>query len=295
MNYGSVCSGIEGFSVAVDGLGWCAKWFAEIDPFCCDLLEARYPGVPNYGDIAQADFRRFAKVDVVVGGTPCQSFSIQGNRQGMGDARGQLARSFAEIVAVSRPRWVVWENVPHALHVDDGRAFASILRGLVDCGYCCAWRVLDAQYFGVPQRRRRLFLVGHIGEIGCAAAVLFEPSANRKHAETTRKIQARERVDEGAKKVPGVIGWSGDETPKCGLGVVPTLRASQGGEGVGIVSGNVGAKLTITEWERLQGFPDGYTKLDGWSESKRRHALGNSFAVPVMRWIAQGIAAVDAW
>lgn len=291
MKYGSVCSGIEGFSVAVAALNWSPVWFAEIDPFCRDLLATRYPGVTNYGDITAKPVESFAPVDLIVGGTPCQSFSVQGKRLGMDDERGQLSLRFCDLVASCEPRWVIWENVPHSLNVDGGEAFASIIRRLDELRYFCAWRVLDSRFFGVAQRRRRIFLVASNRSWRHAGAVLFEPRTDAKDVATTRKVQARKLLDACAKD--GVIGWSGDETPKCGLEVVPTLRASQGGEGVGVFMDGRMSRLTINEWERLQGFEDDYTRIEGWSERQRRHAIGNSFAVPVMRWITQRIAAVD--
>jgi DNA (cytosine-5)-methyltransferase 1 len=292
VRYGSVCSGIEAFSVAVNALGWQPQWFAEIDPFCCEVLKRHYPEVLNHGDITQTPLDKFEPVDVVVGGTPCQSFSIQGSKRGLADPRGQLAIRFCEIVSRCRPRWVIWENVANVVNVNGGADFESFLSSVEKCGYSLAWRVLDAQFFGVPQRRRRVFVVGHYRHWGYAAAALFEPRANREDAGPSRKVQARKLLDRCAKD--GAIGWSGDETPKGGVNVIPTLRASQGGEGVGVVLGRDVIRLNAKEWERAQGIPDDYTKLAGWSDSQRRKALGNSFAVPVMRWIAEGIADIEA-
>ena len=289
MRYGSVCSGIEGLSVAVEraGLSWRPSWFCEIDSFCRELLAARYQGVPNHGDITAAQIESFAAVDVVCGGTPCQSFSVQGKRGGLDDGRGRLALRFGEIVSALRPEWVVWENVPGSLTSGGGRDFDCITADLVERGYSLAWRVLDAQFFGVPQRRRRLFLVGHRGtrwEI--PAAVLFEPRTSGELDSTAEQIQARRRA---ACESAGAIGWSGDETPKHGLEITPTLRASQGGEGVGYVRCGEAVRLTADDWELLQGFPEGYTAIDGASDAQRRKALGNSFAVPVVAWIIERI------
>ena len=176
MRYLSVCSGIEAASVAWEPLGWTAAAFSEVEPFPCAVLEQRFPGVPNLGDmtaISELDLERIGAIDLLVGGTPCQSFSVAGRRGGLGDVRGQLALSFARIAGAAKPRWVVWENVPGVLSADQGWAFAAFVRGLVELGYRCAWRVLDAQFFGVPQRRRRVFVVGHLGGDG-ASSVLFE-------------------------------------------------------------------------------------------------------------------------
>lgn len=287
--YGSVCSGIEAFSLAVQPLKhWRASWFSEIDPFCNAVLEARYPGVVNHGDIEKTPPQSFAEVDLIVGGTPCQSFSIQGARGGLADARGQLSLRYCDLVARCKPEWVLWENVPNALRVESGQAFAAIAGRLSQLGYHLAWRVLDSRYFGVPQRRRRLFLVGNNRSPARAAAALFERGANPETPAAARQVRTQKRSTLPSARE--MLGWTGDETPKFEIEATPTLRASQGGEGVGFVRGGVAAKLTIEEWEILQGFYEGYTDIEGWGVSHRRKALGNAFPVPVLRWIAGRIS-----
>ena len=178
MRYLSVCSGIEAATVAWESLGWKPAGFSEVEPFCCALLEHHYPKVPNLGDMTEHggwDVR----ADILVGGTPCQSFSVAGLRGGMADPRGNLALVFLGIAAQVRPRWIVWENVPGVLSADEGRAFGAFLGGMAELGYGWAYRVLDAQYFGVAQRRRRVFVVGCAGGWRSAAAVLFESSCLR--------------------------------------------------------------------------------------------------------------------
>lgn len=174
MIYGSVCSGIEAATVAWHPLGWRPKFFAEIAEFPSRVLEHRWKEVPNHGDFTKIETDG-AAVDLLIGGTPCQSFSTAGLRGGMDDERGILALEFLRLAARLRARWVVWENVPGVFSIDDGRAFGSILRGLAELGYGFAYRVLDAQFFGVAQRRRRVFVVGHSsGSWQRPAAVLFD-------------------------------------------------------------------------------------------------------------------------
>jgi DNA (cytosine-5)-methyltransferase 1 len=173
MRYGSVCSGIEAASVAWHSLGWQPQWFAEIEPFCNALLGQRWPGISNLGDFTTIGDEH-GSVELLVGGTPCQSFSVAGLRAGLADDRGNLALEFLRLAARKRVRWLVWENVPGVLSSNGGRDFGAILGGLAVLGYGFAYRVLDAQYFGVPQRRRRVFLVGYFGDWRPAAAVLFE-------------------------------------------------------------------------------------------------------------------------
>lgn len=210
MRYLSVCSGIEAVSVAWQPLGWQPAMFAEIDPFCCWLLRSRYRAsrpiympsphgaptrkeakrraaairnvvaLPTNGDVINSgDFTRIGAddagtIDLLAGGTPCQSFSIAGKRAGLDDPRGNLTIEFARLAGRLRPLWVVWENVPGVLSIDDGRTFGAFLGMLVELGYGVAYRVLDAQHFGVPQRRRRVFVVGCAGNWRAAAAVLLE-------------------------------------------------------------------------------------------------------------------------
>ena len=195
MNYISLFSGIEAASVAWNQLGWTPLAFSEIDPFCCELLERRFPDVPNLGDISGVDWTEYeGSVDVIIGGSPCQAFSMAGRRLGLMDERGQLMLEFVRCVREVKPRWVIWENVPGVLSQDGGRAFGTLLGELEDCGYALSWRVLDAQFFGVPQRRRRVFIIGHPMP-GCAAGVLFEPNCMRGDNPSSREKRAQLTAD----------------------------------------------------------------------------------------------------
>jgi DNA (cytosine-5)-methyltransferase 1 len=171
MNYLSVCSGIEAASVAWEPLGWTPVAFAEIEPFPSEVLAHHYPHVPNWGDMTKFKDWPDAVPDVLVGGTPCQTFSVAGLRQGLADPRGNLMLVYLAILDRYRPEWMVWENVPGVLSSNEGRDFGAFLGGLGQLGYGFAYRVLDAQFvrvdgFGraVPQRRRRVFVVGHLGD-----------------------------------------------------------------------------------------------------------------------------------
>ncbi len=181
MRFLSVCSGIEAASQAWGPLGWSAVAFSEIEPFPCAVLAHHYPDTPNWGDMTKYKDWPDVAIDLLCGGTPCQSFSIAGLRKGLADPRGNLMLTFGAIAAKYRPRWLVWENVPGVLSSNGGRDFGSFLGLLGELGYGFAYRVLDAQYVrveshprAVPQRRRRVFVVGHLGDWRRAAAVLFE-------------------------------------------------------------------------------------------------------------------------
>jgi DNA (cytosine-5)-methyltransferase 1 len=175
MKYLSVCSGIEAATVAWHPLGWEAVGFSEIEKFPSQVLAHHYPNVPNFGDMTKfKEWNLESNIDVFVGGTPCQSFSVAGLRKGLDDPRGNLMLTYLAIADKYRPRWLVWENVPGVLSSNGGKDFGTFLGGLGELGYGFAYRVLDAQYFGVAQRRRRVFVVGYLGDWRRAAAVLFE-------------------------------------------------------------------------------------------------------------------------
>jgi DNA (cytosine-5)-methyltransferase 1 len=188
VNFLSVFSGIEAASVAWKSLGFNPVGFSEIDPFSCAVLSCRFPGVKNYGDINNFKGWKIDRpVRIVVGGSPCQSYSTAGLRQGAKDVRGKLMFTYGSMVEYFKPLWIVWENVPGVLSSNGGNDFREFLNMLEKCGYGVAWRILDAQFFGVPQCRRRIFLVGYYGNVYRAAAVLFDGPSMQKHFETLRK------------------------------------------------------------------------------------------------------------
>jgi DNA (cytosine-5)-methyltransferase 1 len=219
MTFGSVCSGIEAASVAWHGMGWRAAWLAEIEPFPCAVLAHHYPDVPNLGDMTTIADKVLsgdvAAPDVLVGGTPCQAFSIAGLRQSLDDDRGQLSLEFVRLANAidsarsihgKQPAIIVWENVPGVLNTKDN-AFGCFLAGLAGessalqpaggkwtnagCVFgpqrAVAWRVLDAQFFGVPQRRRRVFVVASARDAFDPARILFEFDGVRRDIAPSRK------------------------------------------------------------------------------------------------------------
>ena len=359
MRVGSVCSGIGAPECAWRGLGWHQAFLSEIEPFPRAVLAARFPGVPVHGDFTTIEADTYGPVDLLVGGTPCQSFSIAGLRRGMEDARGNLALEYLRLADRLRARWLVWENVPGVLSSAEGRDFGAFLGGLGELGYGFAYRVLDAQHFGVAQRRRRVFVVGYLGDWRRAAAVLFEPASLRGHpapGRETREDVARclVRGSGGGQRYDGETetllpvantlrvpshgaAWRGDGSDNF---VTHTLRASgfdasedgtgrgtplvpvsfnwQGGgtqtslgydpnaKTVGTIAAHqtpavhaaAVRRLTPRECERLQGFPDDWTDVPHRgrpaADGPRYKALGNSMAVPVLRWIGKRIVAVEA-
>lgn len=344
MKYLSVCSGIEAASVAWEPLGWEAVGFSEVEPFPCELLKQKYPHVKNYGDMTKYENWDIGQFDILVGGTPCQSFSVAGKRGGTNDIRGRLMYAYLGVVEKHKPRWVLWENVPGVLSSGKGLDFASFLAGLEECGYGWAYRVLDAQYFGVPQRRRRVFVVGRAdNRCDLAAKVLFEPKS--VCGDITPSCKMEKEATGNARESTKVSLYithpqKGDYIEADGIAGTVTAAYGEGGGHVpfmleykSFVEKNIDyfrrggnhkyhsdeksstlrdtaspdcfdlvlagekkyiRRLTPLECERLQGFPDNWTQIEWRGKSKeycpdslRYKAIGNSMAVPVMRWIGE--------
>ena len=358
IRYGSLCSGIEAASVAWEPLGWQPAWFAEIEPFPCAVLQHHWPHIPNHGDMTQLVGKilngSIEAPDVLVGGTPCQAFSVAGLRGSLDDERGNLTLVLIRILDAidfirarngQPPCILVWENVPGVLCTKDN-AFGCFLGGLAgedmplepagkkwtNAGCVLghkrriAWRILDAQYFGVPQRRRRVFLVASAGNTG-PAEILFERHSENGNFEAgaeARKEPAtfiegsfgtyRKSVVGGTLKANGGALHGGSETLLvCIHGNTIGRQHHNGGNGTGAIQDGISYTLTATdrhavsdglhirrltpiECERLQGFPDNHTLIP-WRgkpaaecpDSPRYKAIGNSMAVPVMRWIGKRI------
>jgi DNA (cytosine-5)-methyltransferase 1 len=210
-----VCSGIEAATVAWHPLGWTPVAFSEVEAFPSAVLQHYHPSVPNLGDMTRFKEWPDATVDVLVGGTPCQSFSVAGLRKGLDDPRGNLALVYLALADRYRPKWVVWENVPGVLSADKGRAFGSFLGGLAGLGYGFAYRVLDAQYFGLAQRRKRVFVVGHLGDWRRAAAVLFERESLSGHPAPRRET----RQDVTPLLEVGARTGVSTNDPRAGIGI----------------------------------------------------------------------------
>lgn len=190
MKYVSIFSGIEAATVAWQPLGWEPLAFSEIDPFPSTVLQHHYPDIPNLGDITKIDWSPYVgAADIVVGGSPCQSFSVAGKREGLAGASG-LMFEYIRAVRELRPRWFVWENVPGALSSERGEAYRQLLSEMDALGYGLAWRVLDAQFFGVAQRRERVFLVGSLGTMRCAEVLFERESLSWDHQSSRQKRQA---------------------------------------------------------------------------------------------------------
>lgn len=228
MKYISVCSGIEAATVAWHHMGWTPAWFSEIEKFPGAVLAHHYPNVPNRGDMTKFNEWPDEAIDLLVGGTPCQSFSVAGLRRGLEDPRGNLMLTFLAIAGRYRPRWIVWENVPGVLSSGQGRDFGTFLGALGQLGYGWAYRVLDAQYFGVAQRRRRVFVVGYLGDWRRAAAVLFErESVSRNNAPSRQSRKGIAGLAEGCiagcREQRGELNNESNRSCRVGVDVVGAI------------------------------------------------------------------------
>ena len=386
MKYGSVCSGVEAATVAWHPLGWEPQWFSEIEPFPSAVLAHHYPDVPNLGDMTKFKEWNSEPIDLLVGGTPCQSFSVAGLRKGLDDPRGNLMLTYLAMVEHYKPKWVVWENVVGVLSSNRGRDFGTLLTASGNLGYGFAYRVLDAQYFGVPQRRRRVFVVGCLGDWQSAGEVLFERESMRGHIKESKKA-GEEITTTVTTRVGGGNGGGIGTDEACGGFLQPVtarmrgfgdyvedntasaLKARDHKDATDLIafpaemSGTQSAstknlsptlsakhttavtvidraaynqgenalyeprieetdtmptlvakgphavfnkmrvrRLTPRECERLQGYPDDYTRIpwrkkeaENCPDGHRFKAMGNSMAVPVMRWIGKRIQRVEIY
>ena len=377
MRYGSVCSGIEAATVAWAPLGWKPVFYSEIDKFPRAILKHQHPTVPLYEDFTEMEGDQYrGAIDVSIAGPPCQSFSQAGGRSGLVDPRGNLSLEYIQFAAALDSRWIVFENVTGLLSINEGRDFGAILGALATRGYGFAYRVLDSQYFAVPQHRERVYIVGFFGDWRPAAAVLFDAESlsrpfakdrkSRKFKECAGTLVNRassgswpelERHDSGH-LIPRLSNTISSELKKGGLNTSSLLSEEMGtlipklsntisaemGKGTvntlilksksmaalipklantltrhrtdrnsmllknrhhaNLIPGDEECtsvrKFTPVECERLQGFPDNYTRIpwrnkpaDKCPDYLRYHVIGNSMTVPVIRWIGDRIERVQ--
>jgi DNA (cytosine-5)-methyltransferase 1 len=303
MRYISLFSGIGAIDLGLDRAGMTCVAQVENDAAARGVLAAHWPDVPRFDDVRNFGRKVFdGSVDLIAGGFPCQDVSLSGQRAGLAGEQSGLWWQFRRIIRELTPRWVVVENVPGLLSSNAGRDFATVVRGLVKCGYGVVWRVLDSQFFGVAQRRRRVFIVGSLGD-GCAAEVLFEPVGLQGNPAPRRKTWEEVTSTLGASSKAG--GRRSTDLDGAGAYIVAFAHKFAGNNRTSIVragdyagtisatrqdaiSGSFGVRrLTPLECERLQGLPDGWTA--GQADSHRYRQLGNAVAVPVVEWIGSRI------
>lgn len=355
MTHGELFAGISGFGVGFERAGIKARWHVEIDPFCRSVLRHHYPDSALFADVCEVGSHNLSSVDVISFGSPCQDLSMAGRRAGLAGERSGLFYEAIRIVAECEPTFAVWENVPGAFSSNAGRDFAAVLGAFRDIGARdIAWRVVDAQYAGVAQRRRRVFVVADFGGER-AAQILFEPecrsgdsppsrgegaraasaltrgantagrrqedgdnivpevslclkaqsndkqdpthqtyvavSTNQRGEGRLREVHGSLAASRSAKQFDGVMafGYQGRDDLGHALRSEPS-RADKPSSSTYVAHSGV-RRLTPTECERLQGFPDGWTAVDGAADSPRYRALGNAVCVNVAAWLGKRIMA----
>jgi DNA (cytosine-5)-methyltransferase 1 len=251
ITYGSLFSGIGGFDLAFRRAGMECPWQVEIDSKCQDILRRNLPGSEIYSDVRSVGKHNLKPVDLICGGFPCQDLSVAGRREGLAGERSGLWFEFHRIIAELRPEWVVIENVPGLLSSNGGADFAVILQGLVECGYGVCWRVLDAQYFGVAQRRRRVFIVGHLGD-GRAAEVLFE-----REGGTGDTAPSREAGQGTTRSVETISFIPGNSAQSRGIGATENISVTIKGDGGGTKPHVAITGAVSSKWAKGTGGPAG--------------------------------------
>lgn len=272
MNYMSLFSGIEAASCAWEDLNLNPILFSEIDPYPASVLKYHYPSVPNVGDITKVDWSEYSgKIDLIVGGSPCQSFSYAGKREGL-NGESRLCLSILELFKRYVQNGSFGKTSPGVLSSGRGNDFRFLLNSLAELGYSLAWRILDSKYFGVPQQRRRVFVVGCIGSGGSPAEVLFEREILQRSIGESEPIRKRLAKSDGRSNKKSnklkTIFCIANSTAKaeCYENLSPTLTAHNGAVAP-FISFNPPRHLMPIECERIQGFPDNWTNVPGPNEN----------------------------
>lgn len=299
----SFFAGIGGFDLGFERAGIGTVWQCEKKSFCLDILEQHWPRVPRAHDITEVSPGDIPDAEIWAGGFPCQDVSLarMGPRSGLRGKQSGLFYDFAQLIDARRPPLIVLENVAALLSSHDGRDFAVIVRTLADIGYGVAWRVLDSRYFGVPQSRTRVFIVGSLGGADSAGQVLFEPECSDRDSEKGRP--------NGAKPVSPFSISVGNPRQGFVKKLAHCLYAESARHTgtdwsrnyVSYPEGRV-RRLTPLETERLQGFPDGWTMPRkpvanvNTLDSARYHACGNAVSVPVAEWLGNRVVSeLGSW
>ena len=338
MNYFSMFSGIGGFELGIrqseiksedspnsksgtsqlPGHSLCVG-YSEINKYAIQVYEQHFKGHKNYGDATKINANDLPDFDLLVGGFPCQAFSIAGKRLGFGDTRGTLFYDIARILSHKRPQRFLLENVKGLLSHDNGKTFSAIIRILTDLGYCVEWQVLNSKDFGVPQNRERVFFSGHLGVEGFRKVFHIggidsgDSSEDKKGRDVAHTITNGEKLRGSYIKESQKLSDAQGQGAKTGLYAIPVLtpdreekrqngrRMKEDGDPSftltsqdkhGVFDGYRIRRLTPTECERLQGFPDGWT--ESLSDSQRYKCLGNAVTVNVIEAIMRNILSPNA-
>ena len=324
MKFLELCAGIGGFRQALENLGCeCVGW-SEIDKYAIKLYSAWYNDNCNFGDVTKINAETLPDFDLLVGGFPCQAFSIAGKRMGFDDTRGTIFFDFARIMKAKKPKFAIFENVKGLLNHDGGKTYETMLRTLDELGYNAQWGILNTKFHGLPQNRERVYIVANLRERS-STKILFErgnDSADKMERTENGIIGQFYNRKGKTHQDLGVISSEGHspallatthKNPRIvkigdidGLntqysrvydseGVSTTINAQGGGLGAKTGLYNAGDKvrrLTPKECFRLQGFKDEMVELGyklGISDTQLYKMAGNAVSVPVVEWVAQRV------
>ena len=309
LTFGSLFAGVGGFDMGFERAGWDCKFQVEWDKNCRTILDKHWPDVEKWGDIRNVDGRFLPPVDCIIFGSPCQDLSLAGARKGLSGERSGLFHEAVRIIKEMRdatngtyPRWTVWENVAGALSSNNGRDFGTVLNEMAKAGACLQeYALLDAQHFGIPQRRRRVFLTSCFDPATaerCPDPLLPVRESLRRNTKKG-KSKGQDTADETTTSVKEHSYLTFDTQFGSNANVFedqsPTLKSSQ--QPPSVTQAMKVRRLTPLECERLMGWPDDHTKYtaDGTiqADTNRYRQIGNGVASPVARWVAQQIAKVE--
>ena len=285
MKFLELCAGIGGFRQALENLGCECVGYSEIDKHAIKLYSAWYNDEWNFGDITKIEAEKLPDFELLVGGFPCQAFSVAGKRGGFNDTRGTIFFDFARIMKAKKPKFAIFENVKGLLNHDGGKTYETMLRTLDELGYNAQWGILNTRFHGLPQNRERVYIVANLRERS-STKILFERGDGI--------------TDKVARTQQSIIGYyhtkSGKTHQRSGVlnenSISPCLIASDYKEPRIVKIGNKVRRLTPKECFRLQGFKDEMVELGyklGISDTQLYKMAGNAVSVPVVEWVAQRV------
>jgi DNA (cytosine-5)-methyltransferase 1 len=305
--FGSLFAGVGGFDLGFEAAGWRCGFQVEWDKHCQQILARHWPDVPRWSDVSTVNGAELPPVDCITFGSPCQDLSVAGKRAGLDGNRSNLFFEATRIIKEMRnatgnqyPRVAIWENVPGALSSNKGRDFSAVLDNLADSGaLAIEWAVLDAQHFGVPQRRRRIFLVAVFDPAiarNCGTQILPVTQGSRRNTKKgnqERQITAALTAngvgtcgaDDNQAQAGHIISFGWQENFYAGETYDEITTELTTTKTPAILNNYAVRRLTPIECERLMGWPDDHTA--GQADSHRYKQCGNGVAAPVAQWVAQ--------
>ena len=287
MKFLELCAGIGGFRQALENLGCECVGYSEIDKYAIKLYSAWYNDKRNFGDVTKIEAEKLPDFELLVGGFPCQAFSVAGKRGGFNDTRGTIFFDFARIMKAKKPKFAIFENVKGLLNHEGGKTYETMLRTLDELGYDAQWGILNTRFHGLPQNRERVYIVANLRERS-STKILFE-----------RGNGITDKVERTQQSIIGDYHTKAGKThQRSGVlnenSIAPCLTAADYKQPRIIKIGAIDKvrRLTPKEYFRLQGFKDEMVELGyklGISDSQLYKMAGNAVSVPVVEWVAQRV------